>query len=109
MENSSVMPLSEYEERMIAEFERQFSVEEPVELPTNLDARRVVQVGLVGVGAGFVIMLAALSISVLLSFAGFLLCFASAYWCWVGVRQGGWDQLMDRYRKPVPRRRSTDL
>jgi hypothetical protein len=109
MENSVTMPLSEYEERMIAEFERQFTVEEPTELPTNLDARRIVQVGLVGAGAGFVLMLTALSFSVLLAFAGFLLCFASVYWVSVGVKQGGWDQLVARYRKPVPRRRSTDL
>jgi Protein of unknown function (DUF3040) len=109
MENSMVMPLSEYEERMIAEFERQFTGEEPPELPPNLDARRVVQVGLVGVGAGFALMLASLSFSVLLSFAGFLVCFASAYWVSVGVRQGGWSQLVERYRTPVPRRRSTDL
>ncbi len=103
------MPLSEYEERMIAEFERQFTVEEPAELAPHLDARRVVQAGLVGVGAGFVLMLASLSFSVILAFAGFLLCFASAYWVTVGVQQGGWDELVDRYRKPVPRRRSTDL
>jgi hypothetical protein len=45
---------------------------------------------------------------VLLSFGGFLMCFACAYGLMIGVQQGGWDELMARHRRPVPRRRSTD-
>ncbi len=102
------VPLSEYEERMIAEFERQFDPATDVDAPRQFSAGRVVQVGSVGAALGFVLMLLALPVNVLLSFAGFLLCFACAYWAVVGVQQGGWDQLMERHRQPIPRRRSTD-
>jgi hypothetical protein len=103
------VPLSEYEERMIAEFEQQFVAPEPDELRHQLSASRVVQVGAVGVVLGFLLMLVALSVSVLLAFAGFLICFASGYWLTIGVQQGGWDDLSERYRRPTPRRRSSDL
>ncbi len=103
------VPLSEYEERMIAEFERQFVAPEPPELRGNLPASRVVQIGAMGVVLGFLLVLLALSVSVLLSFAGFLISFASGYWLTVGVQEGGWDDLSEKYRRPTPRRRSTDL
>jgi hypothetical protein len=103
------VPLSEYEERMIAEFERQFVASEPPEMRHQLSASRVVQIGVVGVSLGFLLMLLALPVSVLLAFAGFLICFASGYWLSIGVREGGWDDLAEKYRRPSPRRRSTDL
>ncbi len=102
------MPLSEYEERMIAEFERQFEPGDLTEPSRYLSAGRVVQASAVGTSLGFVLMLLALPVNVLLSFGGFLMCFACAYGLMIGVQQGGWDELMSRHRRPVPRRRSTD-
>ncbi len=94
---------------MFAEFERQFEPGATVEPSRQFSAGRVVQFGAVGAALGFVLMLLALPVNVLLSFAGFLLCFACAYWAVVGVQEGGWDEVMARHRQPVPRRRSTDL
>lgn len=103
------VPLSEYEERMIAEFERQFDPGISFEEPRHFNAGRVIQASAVGASLGFVLMLLALPVNVLLSFGGFLMCFACAYGVMIGIQQGGWDQLMAGYRSPVPRRRSTDV
>ncbi len=94
---------------MIAEFERQFEPGTASEVPRQFSAGRVVQAGSVGALLGFALMLLALPVNVLLSFAGFLLCFACSYWAMIGIDQGGWDDLMQRHRRLVPRRRSTDL
>jgi Protein of unknown function (DUF3040) len=103
------VPLSEYEERMIAEFERQFDSDFSPAHTRNLSPRHVVQFGAVGAALGFALMLLALPVNVLLSFAGFLVSVAAAYWMMIGVQQGGWQDLSARYRRPTPRRRATDF
>jgi hypothetical protein len=104
------VPLSEYEERMIAEFERQLSGDALPDLPTpGMSAGRMVQFGLLATVLGIVAMVFLLPVTFVLGLFGFLAAFAGLYLTAVGVEAGGWDELRGPRKPSTPRRRSTDI
>ncbi|MCP5026461.1 MAG: DUF3040 domain-containing protein [Actinomycetia bacterium] len=80
------MPLSEDEQRILQEIEEQLTVSDPA-LAKNVGsttlythAFRSMRLAVLGFGFGLVGMFFALSVNVLLAFAGFLVMLGSALW-----------------------------
>ena len=101
------MPLSEDEQRILHQIERQFYESDPAfaqsvsQSSLYRHAFRNIKLGLVGVLAGMAFLLATLRISVLLSFAGFLGMLAAAFVIERNARKlgrAGWEQVSGTMR-----------
>jgi hypothetical protein len=104
------VPLSEYEERMIAEFERQLSGDPAPEASApGLSPVRMVQYGLLASVLGLIAMVFLLPVTFILGLFGFLATFAGVYLAALGIEAGGWEQWRGPRKPSTPRRRSTDV
>jgi hypothetical protein len=110
------MPLSEDEQRILHQIERQFYESDPAfaqsvsQSSLYHHAFRNIKWGLVGVVAGMAFLLGTLRISVLLSFVGFLGMLAAAFVIERNARKlgrAGWEQVSGSMRA-VKLRGATD-
>jgi hypothetical protein len=101
------MPLSEDEQRILHQIERQFYESDPAfaqsvsQSSLYRHAFRNIKLGLVGVLAGMAFLLATLRVSVLLSFLGFLAMLAAAFVIERNARKlgrAGWEQVSGTMR-----------
>src|ERR1700712_5560226 len=101
------MPLSEDEQRILHQIERQFYESDPAfaqsvsQSSLYRHAFRNIKLGLVGVVAGLAFLLATLRISVLLSFVGFLGMLGAAFVIERNARKlgrAGWEQVSGTMR-----------